>query len=608
MFVTTLITGFIISSITVGFIFLIKKLFQKQLSAKWQYNLWYLLLVALVIPFIPANLLPAGNLFASFTSSQSIEGSTASFSNEPAGNSSAGTNWVQDFSVTVTQTNTTLLNHIAAGIWIVGVLVLAGFSIHAWMKLRAIKKSVSPVVDKDIITLFKHSKQQLNISKNILLGMSNEVRSPLTFGLRKTYVILPVRFEEWLSKEDIKHIFLHELNHYKYKDIPTNYLMVFFQIIYWFNPLIWIAFKEMRLDREIACDHAVLTSLDNQSHKKYGNTIIHFIDKSPAPQYNKLANQLNGSKKQIKKRIIEIASFQAVSKLQHVKSIAIFLLAGVFVATQIPLASVMANDNNRYTSFNHEQTDYQDLRAYFQNYDGSFVLYDMQKDAYHIYNKDQSTLRVSPDSTYKIYSALLGLEENVITPAQNTIEWNGTKQPYAAWNEDQNLETALTQSVNWYFQQIDQEIGLDSIQSYLNQIHYGNQDASGGLEQYWLESTLKISPIEQVELLRAFYTNHFDFKEDHIQAVKNALKINEQDDGTALYGKTGTGNVNGKDINGWFIGFIETEANTYFFATNIHGEDNASGSIATEITLAILKDKIKLDFVGDSLPLQRNGS
>ncbi|WP_419893201.1 BlaR1 family beta-lactam sensor/signal transducer [Oceanobacillus kimchii] len=590
MFVTTLLTSFIISSITVGFILLMKKLFQKQLSAKWQYNLWYLLLAALIIPFIPAYLLPAGNLFHTFTDSSSIEGGSASKNNAAAKAGETNTDWMQDFSVTVTQTNTELLNGIAAGIWIAGALVLAVFSIRAWVNLRSIKKSISQVENKDIMNLFKQSKQQLNISKNIILGVSNIVRSPLTFGLGKTFVVLPANFEEWLSKEDIKHIFLHELNHYKYKDIPTNYLMVFFQIIYWFNPLIWLAFKEMRLDREIACDHAVLMSLDRQSYKEYGNTIIHFIDESSRPQYNKLANQLNGSKKQIKKRIIEIASFQADSKLQHAKSIGVFLLAGFFVITQIPLASVMANDTNRYAFFNHERTNYEDLSAYFKDYEGSFVLYDMQEDTYHIHDKEHSTLRVSPDSTYKIYNALFGLEENIITPEQNTIEWNGTEHPYEQWNEDQNLATALNRSVNWYFQQIDQETGLDSIRSHLNHIHYGNQDVSGGLEQYWLESTLKISPVEQVELLQAFYNNRFDFQEDHVRAVKNALHMDEKD-GSALYGKTGTGNVNGKDINGWFVGFVETETNTYFFATNIQDEDNASGSIATEITLAILKDK-----------------
>ena len=58
-----------------------------------------------------------------------------------------------------------------------------------------------------------------------------------------------------------------------------------------------------------------------------------------------------------------------------------------------------------------------------------------------------------------------------------------------------------------------------------------------------------------------------------------------------LYGKTGTGSVNGENINGWFIGYIESFDNTYFFATNVQNDYNASGSVARDITLDILKSK-----------------
>lgn len=58
----------------------------------------------------------------------------------------------------------------------------------------------------------------------------------------------------------------------------------------------------------------------------------------------------------------------------------------------------------------------------------------------------------------------------------------------------------------------------------------------------------------------------------------------------SLYGKTGTGRVNGKDVNGWFVGYIESDNNTYYFATNIQAPSNATGSQATEITETILSD------------------
>jgi beta-lactamase class D len=80
---------------------------------------------------------------------------------------------------------------------------------------------------------------------------------------------------------------------------------------------------------------------------------------------------------------------------------------------------------------------------------------------------------------------------------------------------------------------------------------------------------------------------HFDSK--NIQAVKKALLLSTTSSGS-LYGKTGTGRVNGKDVNGWFIGYIETANNTYYFATNIQSSSGATGSQATEITESVLSN------------------
>ncbi|HBF6803377.1 TPA: class D beta-lactamase, partial [Clostridioides difficile] len=127
-------------------------------------------------------------------------------------------------------------------------------------------------------------------------------------------------------------------------------------------------------------------------------------------------------------------------------------------------------------------------------------------------------------------------------------------------------------------------------QTYLRQIGYGNYDVSGGISNFWLESSLKISPIEQVKLLESFYTNKFKFEDKNIETVKDSLLISKKD-GISLFGKTGTANINGKDVNGWFIGYLEKNENTYFFATNIQSKDYSNGSSASKITLSILNDK-----------------
>lgn len=586
MFFTQFVVSFIVSSFTVAIIMLIRKVFQNQLSAKWRYNLWFLLLIALTLPFIPNHLFHFGGHFT-WDIHQSNEPSHSIASTRD--HALKDENWMQDFAVSVNRFDLTFLNEILAGTWMIGMLVMTALTIHAWLKVKRIRVTTSRIKNKEVLVLFEQCKKSLNISRHLIIGESPLIKSPVTFGLFKTYVVLPKHFEEWMSKDDIKYIFLHELNHYKYKDTATNYLMVFYQILYWFNPFVWIAFREMRLDREIACDIAVLNSLDKHCYKEYGNTIINFADRSSRPRYFNLVNQLNGSKEQIKRRIESIASFTVESKLLKLKSIVIFMLLGVFVATQVPIISAMAYDDNRH-DFEGERTVYEDLSKYFAGYEGSFVLYDLQADQFRIYNENKSTLRVSPDSTYKIYSALFALESNVITRESSEIKWDGEHYPYDSWNMDQDVSTAMQNSVTWYFQELDKRVHEDTIQAYLEQIDYGNHDLSGGISQYWMESSLKISPIEQVQLLNAFYTNEFGFNEKNVQTVKDMIKLEEKD-GARFSGKTGTGNVNGKNINGWFIGYVETKKDTYFFATNIQSENNSYGSKAAEITKSILRDK-----------------
>lgn len=596
MFLVYIFTCFIVSSITIAVIMLIKRLFSKHISEKWQYNLWFLLLIALTLPFLPKQLFHFENPFLSFDVNQNNGMIDSSINNDKSLRFSNG-NWMEDFTVSVHRLDLDFLNITLGSIWIIGMIVMIILSLLAWVKLKKIKSTTSVLKNQEVLHLFEQCKNRLHISKPIFIGESPLVKSPMTFGIFKTYVVLPMQLDEWMPLEKIQYIFMHELHHYKYKDIATNFILIIYQIIYWFNPLVWIAFKEMRVDREIACDAAVLKSLDEHCYVDYGNTIINFVELSSRSKNITWTNQFNGPKEQLKKRIEKIASFTMESKGLKFKSISIFALIGVFVAGQVPFVSAMSNDKSFYHFNSEENTTYKDFNEYFSNYDGSFVLYDMKADHYTIYNKNNSMKRVSPNSTYKIYTALFGLESGVIAGDHSIINWNGKHYPYEPWNKNQNLSTAMKNSVTWYFQELDQRIPKDTVQTYLRQIRYGNEDLSGRTD-YWLESSLKISPIEQVQLLSAFYTNQFGFEDNNIQTVKDSLLLEVYDD-ARLSGKTGTGNVNGKNVNGWFIGYVETKNNTFFFATNIQNEDNSYGSKAANITLSILKDKGIIKEIGE---------
>lgn len=360
-------------------------------------------------------------------------------------------------------------------------------------------------------------------------------------------------------------------------------------MVYWFNPLVWYALKEMRNDREVACDTSVLQMLEEDAYEDYGNTLINFAEKvslTPFP----FAAGLGGNMKQMKRRIINIASYEKPTFMKKIKGMTAFMLTAVLLLGLAPFISTYAADESHYQwNSSSENVSNVDLSAYFGKYEGSFVLYDLKNDAWSIHDMKRATLRVAPNSTYKIYDALFGLEEGVITPENSFIAWNGESYPIKAWNTDQTLQSAMNSSVNWYFQTVDEQLGASSIYNYIQEIGYGNENMSGDFSTYWMESSLKISPIEQVELLTKLQNNSFGFAPENINAVKDAICLSSSDVGT-FYGKTGTGRVDGQDVNGWFVGFVEVADNTYFFATNIRADSNATGSNATEITMSILSD------------------
>ena len=503
----------------------------------------------------------------------------------PTGN----TNWMNNFTLSVNKETSYIAGYILLGIWILGILAMIILVINSSLRLRTLKKSALPLQSPKVRRLYNHCLNELGITKDIPVYSTAFLKSPIIAGLLKPCIYLPIHLISDYAEADMRYMLLHELQHYKHKDAIAGYLMNLAGVIYWFNPLVWYALREMRNDREIACDTSVLKMLEEDSYGEYGSTLINLAEKvslNPFP----FAAGLRGNMKQMKRRIQNIASYEKPTFWKRLKGMTAFMLTAVLLLGLAPFISTYAADESHCQwSSSSESISYVDLSSYFGKYEGSFVLYDSLNDTWSIHDIDHATLRVAPNSTYKIYDALFGLEEGVITPDNTFMAWSGETYPLEAWNTDQNLESAMNASVNWYFQSVDEQLGSAVLYNYIQQIGYGNENMSGDISTYWMESSLEISPVEQVELLTKLHDNSFGFAPENISAVKNAIRLSSSNAG-AFYGKTGTGRVNGQDVNGWFIGYIETADNTYYFATNIGADDNAAGDTAAEITMSILAD------------------
>lgn len=606
-----LISNLFISCI-IGILMAVKHLFRNSLSGRMQYHLWFLLLGLLTVPFIPLR--PAGfsrlfswlALFRRFSVSYTGYAAKEKMTADPAGNM----DWLNDFTLSVSSSTPSITGNILLGIWIAGILVMVMFLVKALLRLQNLKQSALPLQNSKIRRLYHQCLNEMRITKNIPIYSTAFLKSPVIIGLLNPCIYFPIHLISDYNESEInntqrascnpcapmadglrpiRYMLLHELQHYRHKDALANYLIALAKIIYWFNPVVWLALKEMQCDREVACDTSVLEMLDEDSYGDYGSTLISFAEKL-AHTSIPFAVSLSGSMTQMKRRIINIATYEKPTLKEKLKGMTAFFLTASLLIGLAPILSTYAADNSQYQwkSASQNVTSL-DLSSYFGEYEGSFVLYNLEQNAWSIYDMEHAVLRRSPDSTYKIYDALFGLEEGIITPENSKMEWDGENYPFEEWNADQTLPSAMRSSVNWYFQEIDKQLGSASAKKYIQKIGYGNENTEAGLPSYWMESSLKISPIEQVEQLVKLYNNTFGFRPENIETVKDSICLSLSETGN-IYGKTGTGSIDDLNVNGWFVGYVEATGNTYFFAVNIGTSDDASGANAAEITMSILSD------------------
>lgn len=186
----------------------------------------------------------------------------------------------------------------------------------------------------------------------------------------------------------------------------------------------------MKNDREVACDTSVLKLLDEDAYVDYGNTLINFAEKvslTPFP----FTTGISQSMKQMQRRVLNIANYRPASFKKKLHSALAYIIIAFFLLGSAPILSIQATENNLY-HFNETERNitYINLRDVFEGYNGSFVLYDAAGDSWLVYNKEYAATRIPPASTFKIYSALFGLESGIITPEQSLIPWNGQIYKY----------------------------------------------------------------------------------------------------------------------------------------------------------------------------------
>lgn len=242
-----------------------------------------------------------------------------------------------------------------------------------------------------------------------------------------------------------------------------------------------------------------------------------------------------------------------------------------------------------------------DWSEYFDGLNGTAVVYDATNRRYTIYNGDLASTRRPPCSTFKIISSLIALENGIIEPEDSTRVWSGE----VFWNKDIDFSEAFRTSCVWYYRQVIDDIGKDTMQKELDKLQYGNCDISDwegrlntnnnnrALTGFWIESSLMISPKEQVEVMERIFGDNSGYSEETQNELKQVMPVSEQErTDISIYGKTGMGKADGIVVDAWFTGFAEGTEGKIYFCVHLGRTDgmNVSSPRAKEIAIQIVSD------------------
>lgn len=209
------------------------------------------------------------------------------------------------------------------------------------------------------------------------------------------------------------------------------------------------------------------------------------------------------------------------------------------------------------------------------NHQGAIVIQDVPTG--DTYRHGDTTEKLPPCSTFKIWNTIFGLETGVIKNADDLFwKWDGKKRFLDSWSKDQTLRSAFATSCVPAYQALARQIGQERMDLWIRKINYGDLNTSSGLDVFWLpekgRKPLLISPDEQTALIARLVRGEIDLSSHTLAVLKDVMLAKKTDHGV-LYGKTGTGtDDSGKFNMGWFVGYLETGGKTYAFAAVLKGD------------------------------------
>lgn len=223
---------------------------------------------------------------------------------------------------------------------------------------------------------------------------------------------------------------------------------------------------------------------------------------------------------------------------------------------------------------------------------GSILIYDLNNNTYYSNDFDWAHIGRIPASTFKIPNSLIALELGIVKDENTLFKWNGDKNYLKIWQQDLTLKQAFHYSCVPCYQEIARKIVDKRMKRYVQKLKFGHMDIHPeNQDDFWLVGESKITQFEEIDFLKRLYHSQLPISDRTEQIFKQMFIVKQTEDYT-LRAKTGLA-VRDKSYNGWYVGYLESNDNVYFFATNISPKGNYDKSFNNkrkDITIQALKE------------------
>lgn len=136
---------------------------------------------------------------------------------------------------------------------------------------RYLRRWGTPIAERRVWDMLDEWKDSLHLRAVPRLMTCPGLDTPMLAGLLRPCLLLPA---EPMGETQLRHALLHELTHYKRRDILFKALVLWVCALHWFNPAVWLMRRTVERDLELACDDAALRVLPESERAAYGNTVL----------------------------------------------------------------------------------------------------------------------------------------------------------------------------------------------------------------------------------------------------------------------------------------------------------------------------------------------